>query len=401
MNQTFLKAASKTNLIVYIVLAFCATLFFSMLFSACTPAPTKVASATVVEALGLGNDEPYAKAFEPIDFQFPLDHGPHPAYRTEWWYYTGNVTDADGGRYGYQLTFFRSALTPEVAERESTLAADQLYMAHFAITSEPADRHDSFERFARGDGNVAGATGDPTYSVWLDAWSAREIEPGIVELKASAQGEEGEVALDLRLHEVRAPLLHGNLGLSQKGGNAGNANYYYSLIETDTTGTMTSNGETFDVTGWSWMDHEFGTSALDSDIVGWDWFSVLLDDGTAFMFGEFHNAEGGNRSVYEGTLAFADGEQIVLGAGDFELESLGEWTSPESGIVYPHGWRVRFSQHDIELEIAPIVADQEMDVSFLYYEGSTEVRATVAGNEIGGRGYVELTGYSGISENQR
>ena len=384
-----------------------ALLFVSLTISAifllvaCKAPPTKIASATVVEALGLDDDAPYAKAFEPIDFQFPLDHGPHPEYRTEWWYYTGNLVDANGGRYGYQLTFFRSALTPEMVERESTLATNQLYMAHFAITSELADRHESFERFSRGDGKVAGATGDPVYAVWLDAWSAREVEPGMVALEASTIGGDGEIALDLMLREVREPLLHGNRGLSQKGDEPGNANYYYSLVQTDTTGTLTFDGETFEVTGWSWMDHEFGTSTLGGDIVGWDWFSVILDDGTAFMFGEFHDAEGGNRSVYEGTLAFLNGEQVTLGADDFELEALGEWTSPESGIVYPYGWRVRFPKQEIELEINPIVTDQEMDVSFLYYEGATEVKATIAGNKIGGRGYVELTGYSGVSENQR
>jgi predicted secreted hydrolase len=220
-------------------------------------------------------------------------------------------------------------------------------------------------------------------------------------LLANAE-EDGETyAQDLTMREVRDPLLHGDRGLSQKGEEAGNANYYYSLVNMETSGTVTSAGETVNVTGRSWMDHEFGTSALEGDITGWDWFSVTLEDGTAFMFGEFHNAEGGNRSVYEGTLAYPDGRQVTLGPGDFELEALDTWRSPRTGIVYPSQWRVTFPEEEIELEIEPILVDQEMEVSFIYYEGATRVDATVAGRALEGVGYVELTGYSGESEYQR
>lgn len=366
----------------------------------CAEPSATAASATVAEALSFGDDQAYARPTEPIDFDFPAVHGPHEEYRTEWWYYTGNLVAEDGSELGYQLTFFRSALAPDMPERESTLATNQLYMAHFAMTDAAANEHVSFERFSRGGGDLAGATAEPNFHVWLESWSAQQVD-GAMRVQASAE-ENGETyALDLTMREVRDPLLHGDRGLSQKGEEAGNANYYYSLVNMETTGTVTRAGATVPVTGRSWMDHEFGTSALDGDTTGWDWFSVTLEDGTAFMFGEFHNAQGGNRTVYEGTLAYPDGRQVQLGPGDFQLEALDTWRSPRSGIIYPFGWRVTFPAENIELRIEPIIADQEMDVSFVYYEGATRVEATIDGRAVDGVGYVELTGYSGESEYQR
>ncbi|MBV7331077.1 carotenoid 1,2-hydratase [Chloroflexi bacterium TSY] len=188
-----------------------------------------MASATVVEALSYTGDEPFARATQPIDFHFPANHGPHPEYRTEWWYYTGNLEAQDGTEYGYQLTFFRSALTPDFSARESTLATNQVYMAHFALTDGTAKRHYSFERFARGGNKMAGATGLPHYEVWLDGWSAREPEPGIMQLVARTESEHGIISIELTLDTPLSPLLHGDRGLSQKGPEVGNSNYYYSL----------------------------------------------------------------------------------------------------------------------------------------------------------------------------
>lgn len=368
----------------------------------CTARTTPdLTSATVVEALRFGDDAAYARPLSPREFIFPQDHGPHTEYRTEWWYYTGNLVSAEGAQFGYQLTFFRSALAPDMPVRQSDLATNQMYMAHFALTTAAAQEHESFERFSRGAAGLAGASGDPTFAVWLDEWSAQEVEPGLIRVQASADGANGSVALDLSLRTTQPPLLHGDRGLSAKGPEDGNANYYYSLVQMETTGTVTSVGTVTAVTGVSWMDHEFGTSALSGNITGWDWFAVQLEDGTALMFGEFHDAAGGNRSIYEGTLAYANGDQFTLGDGDFTLEALDTWTSPRSGIEYPASWHITFPEHEIELAIKPLVADQEMTVTFVYYEGATEIMGTVRGEPVNGRGYVELTGYGSTATNTR
>ncbi|MXX26610.1 MAG: carotenoid 1,2-hydratase [Caldilineaceae bacterium SB0668_bin_21] len=365
-----------------------------LLFSACARAQPSLASADVVDVLSRPVDDSFARALEPLDFRFPRDHGPHNDYATEWWYYTGNLTGEDGGEYGFQLTFFRSALAPGESSRPSDFAAQQIYMAHFAVTNGPAGRHVSFDRFSRGAGGVAGATGSPRYEVWLDDWQAQEAGPGRFRLQAAAEADNGPVSIDLTLTETRPPLLHGEAGYSRKGPETGNANHYYSLVRMETSGTIVFSGDRIAVTGLSWMDHEFGTSALSGDAVGWDWFAVTLDNEVVLMFAEIRTKSGRSQDVFEGTLSFPDGRQLPIQPDDFTLTPTGQWTSPDSGTVYPSGWRVTFPAHEIELTIDPLIDDQEMDVAFSYYEGATIVRGTMNGEPVAGRGYVELTGYA-------
>lgn len=371
--------------------------------SGCSSADqTRLVSANVVASLSGPADEAFARAFEPINFVFPRDHGAHPEYRTEWWYYTGNLTDSAGNQYGYQLTFFRSALTPDLPERTSDLATNQIYMAHFAVTNGAANDHQSFERFSRGAGGLAGATGEPVYAVWLEDWSVRTIEPGVTRLQASAPGNGGDVALDLTLRETQPPVLHGEQGLSQKGPEAGNASYYYSLVQVETTGTVTSQGETVDVTGLSWMDHEFGTSALSANAVGWDWFSMQLDNGAVLMLAQVRTSDGGVMPQFEGTYVAADGVQETITADDLTLTAIAQWTSPRAQITYPSGWQVAIPRLNIALTVEPLIQDQEMEVSFVYWEGAVTIAGTIADQTVQGVGYVELTGYGqGVGQYQR
>lgn len=371
--------------------------------SGCSSADqTRLVSANVVASLSGPVDEAFARAYEPIDFVFPRDHGAHPEYRTEWWYYTGNLTDSAGNQYGYQLTFFRSALTPDLPERTSDLATNQIYMAHFAVTNGAANDHQSFERFSRGAGGLAGATGEPAYAVWLEDWAVRTIEPGVTRLQASAPGEGGVVALDLTLRETQPPVLHGKQGLSQKGPEAGNASYYYSLVQIETTGTVTSQGETVEVTGLSWMDHEFGTSALSANAVGWDWFSMQLDNGAVLMLAQVRTADGGVMPQFEGTYVAADGKPETITAADLTLTASAQWTSPRTQITYPSGWQMAIPRLNIALTVEPLIGDQEMEVSFVYWEGAVTIEGTIADQPVQGVGYVELTGYGqGAGQYQR
>ena len=244
-------------------------------------------SASVSDTLSSKADERFARALEPMTFQFPRDHGAHPEYQIEWWYYTGNLHTDDGNAFGYQLTFFRFALTPQMPERTSHFATNQVYMAHFAVTDAANNEYFCFERRSRGAGGLAGATGDPTYKVWLEDWSAAETEPGVMRLHVPSASDsieiEPQIGLSLNLRQTRPPILQGDRGLSQKGPEPGNASYYYSLVGLETTGEITINGETVAVSGISWMDHEFGTSFLGEGFVGWDWFSLQLENGATLM----------------------------------------------------------------------------------------------------------------------
>ena len=368
-------------------------LLLTLLLSACAAPPAPLASANVVDALNSPVDASFARAYEPADFVFPADHGPHDDYATEWWYYTGNLTGEDGAEYGYQLTFFRNALAPGEPSRPSALAATQLYMAHFAVTSGSAKEHRAFDRFSRGAGGLAGAQGEPLYAVWLEDWRATQTGPESYRLTAQVEGPDGPVALDLTLTESQPPLLHGDRGLSQKGLEAGNASYYYSLVRLESQGSVTFDGVTTAVIGLSWMDHEFGTSALSGDALGWDWFAATLDNGAVLMFAQVRSASGQPQDIFEGTLSYADGRQVAILPDDFILTRTGHWTSSTTGIEYPAGWQVSFPAYAINLTIEPLIPDQEMTVAFVYYEGATTIRGTMEGAAVSGRGYVELTGY--------
>ncbi|MBN1955936.1 MAG: carotenoid 1,2-hydratase [Anaerolineae bacterium] len=347
--------------------------------------------ATIPEP-GAGSAAGFARAEGPRAFDFPADHGPHLDFQTEWWYYTGNLEAADGRHFGYQLTFFRRGLVPpgERQQRPSSWATEQVYMAHFAITDVAGQEHCFFERFSRGAAGLAGAEAAP-YRVWLENWRVTTAADGVYYLQASQDGW----ALELQLVDRKGPLLQGEDGYSRKGADPGNASYYISQTRLETTGAVTVGGTTYLVDGSSWMDHEFSTSALAADQVGWDWFALQLDDGRELML--FHiRTVGGDIAPYaSGTLVETDGSLVRLGEADFSLVVQETWRSPHSGAVYPARWTVTVPAAGLALDVAPYVADQELVVSFVYWEGAVQVGGTVAGS-----GYVELTGYAGSMAGQ-
>jgi predicted secreted hydrolase len=326
----------------------------------------------------------FKKAFAPIPFVFPRDHGPHPDYRAEWWYYTGNLADADGNRFGYQFTIFRRGLEPGAPNRPSEWATRQIYFAHFTVTDVTGETFTYHERFSRAAPDLAGATGEPHFAVWLDDWQAQEIEPGKMRLQARA----GEVAIDLVLTQAKPAALQGLDGLSAKSNQPGNASYYYSLTNNPTSGTVTTPRGSFAVTGNSWMDREWSTSDLGEGAVGWDWFSLQLDDGREVTFYYIRRADGSAEPVSAGIVINADGSTERLGLADVQIETLAQWTSPTSGATYPAQWRFAVPAHTIDVTVTPLISDQELNVSFVYWEGAVRVTGTQ-----GGYGYVELTGY--------
>ncbi len=341
----------------------------------------------------------FVRATEPRPFVFPEDHGPHPEYQTEWWYYTGNLDSDNGEHFGYQLTFFRRSMLPldQQSERQTDWGSDNIYMAHFAVTDVAANNYVAFERFARGAADVAGATGLPDYSVWLENWKVETQPNGEVHLYAAQDG----VVLDLMLDPTaKAPVLQGKDGYSQKGPDAGNASYYYSLTRQPSTGTVTSGGKTYAVNGLSWMDHEFSTSALSAGQIGWDWFSLQLSDQTELMFFHIRRDDGTIDPFSSGTFVDSDGSLTKLKESDFEIIVEDTWRSPRSGGEYPAEWKIRIPSLDIELDIEPFIADQELAVSYAYWEGAIKFEGTRQGSSVSGAGYVEMTGYAGSMEGQ-
>jgi len=339
----------------------------------------------------------FRRAEGPRPLSFPADHGPHPDYQTEWWYYTGNLQAAGGQHFGYQLTFFRRALVPPASrqERESQWAADQAYMAHFALADQAGGRYQAFERFSRGAAGLAGAQSDP-YSVWLGDWSVAEESPGVVRLRAA----QGDLALDLTLVDQKGPVLHGDQGYSQKGPQPGNASYYYSLTRLAASGTVTMADGVYPVAGLSWMDHEFSTSALAADQVGWDWFSLQLDDGSELMLFQLRREDGSVDPFSSGTFIDPDGNTLPIRGDQFRIEVGDSWQSPHSGADYPARWTITVPAADLSLTLEPRLADQELNLSTVYWEGAVRAEGLRAGQPVRGDGYVEMTGYAGSMQGQ-
>lgn len=336
-------------------------------------------------------DAGFEKAIEPRDFVFPEDHGPHPGFRNEWWYITGNLDDDGGRRFGFELTIFRFALTPSLPATESGWRSNQVYIAHFAVTDADRERFLAAERFSRGALGLAGAQASP-FRVWIEDWEIAAEEAGTPErwrLRASDPG----FSLDIELAAARPPVLNGNAGLSQKSAEPGNASYYYSITRWLTAGSLRIGEDEFRVSGLSWLDREWSTSALGANQLGWDWFALQLSDGSDLMFYNLRKLDGGQDEHSAGTWIDADGASLHLDREDVEITVTDTWESPEGG-VYPSAWTLRLPQKDLSLDIRPVMADQELFTTVRYWEGAVDVEGERDGNPVTGRGYVELTGYA-------
>jgi predicted secreted hydrolase len=328
-------------------------------------------------------------------FEFPKDHGAHPAYRTEWWYYTGHLQATDGRTFGFELTFFRRALPPEeVKTLPSRWSVTQLYLAHFAITDIKAHRFHFSEKLSRAALGKAGAD-ESRLHVWIDDWqaTASSTTAGGQTLEAQDHG----YALSLTLEPAKPVVIHGLDGISRKGADAGQASHYYSLTRLAATGRLRIGAESFDVTGTGWMDHEFGSAELGTDFVGWDWLSIQLADKTELMLYRLRRRDGSSDPMSSGTMVFPDGDTRHLALEDFQIETKGFWTSANSKATYPSQWRIAIPSLDLTLEVTPLLADQELRTSrstqVTYWEGAVTVSGTKQGGSIKGQGYVELTGY--------
>ncbi len=367
-----------------------ATAIVCLLLSASAFAQQRSELAELLDA----GDEAFPRALEPRAFSFPADHGPHPEFRNEWWYVTGNLDTSGGRRFGYELTIFRFALAPRNPTSLSAWRSNQVYIAHLAVTDPEADRFLTDEKFSRGAAGLAGATATP-FAVWIDDWRiARRGDGGDGPREAwSLEAASDEFALTFELDALKPPVLNGDAGLSQKSDEPGNASYYYSLTRIATRGTIRIGDETFDVNGSSWLDREWSSSALDPGQVGWDWFALQLDDDTELMYYSIRRTDGSEDHNSAGTLTARDGNAVKVTSDDVRLTVLDTWDSPAGG-TYPARWRLAVPAEELTLEIVPVMADQELFTTVRYWEGAVDVTGYRGQEPISGRGYVELTGYA-------
>ena len=337
----------------------------------------------------------FARAIEPWDWLFPRDHGAHPNFQTEWWYYTGVLATADDRRFGYQFTIFRRAIAPPAQSSDSEFRTSDIYMAHFTVSDiTNADFYHDL-RYARGGAGMAGATVEPYYRVWLEDWQVIAVDDNANKTHITAAST--DYAIDLHLYQMKRPALQGDRGLSPKSSEIGNASYYYSLSRLLTEGTITIGDEAFNVSGFSWMDHEFSTSALGETAQGWDWFGLIFDDNTEVMVGQIRQTDGGMEPVFGGLYIYSDGSTRYLDSADFTIAATDTWRSPHSEAEYPAGWEITVKgEEGFSILVSPLAADQELhSADIIYWEGAVEISGDKTGY-----GYAELTGYANSMQNR-
>ncbi len=373
------------------------------------------ATISAAQALSGSDTEGFTQALAPREFVFPGDHGAHPGFKTEWWYYTGNLFTEEGRQFGYQFTIFRNQLSPSDADfarinqeepvlmnpeeegaRDSEWSTNQLYLAHFAISDVSKKDHVFDERYSRGTAGLAGASVDP-YRIWLEDWEITRVKDSKAsderfQMRIKAEMSNG-TALDIVLNPQKPLVLQGEEGYDKKGGEDGNASYYISFTRMQTEGLLKKEGESLAVSGLSWMDHEWSTSALDSGQTGWDWFSIQLSNGYELMYYQIRNVNPDLAPQTTGSLVTPNGQKRDLDQGEVRLEVLEYWASPHTGARYPVQWTLAIPSEELEMDVTTVFDDQEMTVSVQYYEGALQVSGKFRDEAIDGNGYIEMTGY--------
>lgn len=333
----------------------------------------------------------FCQAVPGYRFEFPRDFFSHPCYRTEWWYFTGNLTASDGHLFGFELTFFREAVNNSYPN-PSRWRVDDLYLAHFAISDVGRKKFFYTQRLNRAGIELAGADQNKG-RVWNGDWSVK-LSGETWRLEAGEGGHQ----IRLEMKSLKAPVLQGNNGLSQKAAGVGNASYYFSLTRLETSGQLLVEGVSYQVTGVSWMDHEFFSNSLAPGQVGWDWVSLQMDDGTEMMLYQFRRADGARDPYSSGSFVARDGRVTPVASRDFQMQPLEAWRSPQSGARYPTAWRILSPRLGLEVEISAAFSDQELGTqettSLTYWEGTVQARGIRNKLPIRGRGYLEMTGYA-------
>lgn len=350
---------------------------------------TNVLAAETPPAIPATSPSPeFLRALAPREWNFPRDHGRHDGYKTEWWYFTGNLRDQAGRRFGYQLTFFRTAYIPTTTTRPSLWGMNELFFAHAAISDVSGKVFTFQDRLQRGLPGLAAAS-DQTLDVSLLDWSAK-LDGGKIHLLSKEKG----FSIDLTCSIPREPILQGKGGLNAKGVQPGQASYYYSMTRLPTHGTLETSNQKFTVDGISWMDHEFSSNALGKNQTGWDWISLSLADGTDLMIYRIRNREGGS-DYLSGTQISTDGKPRYLSADEIKLESSKPWKSPNSGGSYPQEWNVQLKDH-AAITVRSVMPGQELttphSTNVNYFEGAVD--ALDDKGHLIGEGYLEMTDYA-------
>ena len=324
-------------------------------------------------------------------YEFPRDYFNHPGYQTEWWYYTGNLQSSDGHKFGFELTFFRHGVDRNPATKSAWNLKD-VYLAHFALSDLTARKFFYTERTNRTGPGIAGVSAS-LQKVWNGNWSV-VWNAGTQQLSAHAAAH----SLTLSLNSQKPPVVHGENGVSQKSAAAGRSSHYFSETRLAASGTLVFDARQYSVSGLAWMDHEFFTQQLESDQVGWDWFSIQLADHSELMLFQIRRKDGTIDPFSAGTFVDSQGKTTHLRATDFQLSPGSDrWVSRETHAQYPVRWQIRVPQLRLSLEATTPLPSQELVATSTvvpsYWEGAILLQGKKNSSAIAGSGYLEMTGY--------
>ena len=326
-------------------------------------------------------------------YEFPRDHHAHSGFKTEWWYFTGNLTNDRGRRFGFELTFFRQGIRP-LAERKETTSrfiVDDLKFAHFTVTDAAGKMFLFHQKASRGSFGEAGFDAGDRLA-WIDSWNLRMNADGSFDLA----GDATDAQVQLHLLPLKSQVVHGTDGISRKAEGAGHASHYYSITRLRTSGTVRVKQDTFVVTGESWFDHEWATNQLAPGQAGWNWLSAQFDDQSELMLYQMRLTNGAVDPVSSGTFIRSDGSAIPLTSADFQMTPEIFWQSKATHANYPIGWYVALPKEQLGFTIRAVLPNQELALDpIIYWEGAIDLAGRRSGNSIRGRGYLELTGYAG------
>jgi predicted secreted hydrolase len=322
-------------------------------------------------------------------YEFPRDHHAHPDFKTEWWYFTGNLEAKDGRRFGFQLTFFRQGVRRGPAA--SRFAVDDIKLAHFAVSELGEGRFRHAQKVSRGSFGEAGFS-DGNRIAWIDGWEVSMAGEGKFRLVA----RDKDFALDLELAALKPPVFHGEDGVSRKAAGEGRASHYYSFTRMEATGTLGLDGVEVPVRGLAWFDQEWATNQLTEEQTGWDWLSLQFDNNCELMLFQIRLKDGGRDPFSHGTWIDAEGNVMAIKNSDFELVPGRVWRSAETGGDYPVEWRIRIPKLGLDLAVKAALDGQELVLRPIsYWEGSVTAVGAKGDSSLSGRGYLEMTGYAG------
>ena len=350
----------------------------------------------------VGKAETLRDGTEHDPVELPRDLFAHPNAQTEWWYYTGHFATDSGRQFGFELVFFkRRTDLDKFSLVPLRVFGNPIYFAHFALTDY---ENKSFRYAHRKSANSffdrpATASEDHFY-LRLGDWSCREADGAHV-LRATIGTD--EVVFEATLKPSKPVVLNGREknGVSFK--DEGEASRYFSYTRMEIEGDINIGGKTEHLRGAAWMDREFGTWTPTDKQKGWDWFSIQLDNDCELMCYQLRSATNAVSEFSSGTYVDENGNFTPLTDTDFSVEPTGFWKSPHTEATYPNGWRVKVPSVNLDLRIAPVIEDQELDTRgttmIVYWEGACAVSGKAGEFDVGGRAYVELVGYDRSHEN--